>query len=179
MVQLSVSQDIQEKLYKEITKIYGDNIPEFTDLEKLEYLFFFIQEVLRCYPPVAVLPTRIATVDAEFEGFVIPKGTLVGVDIRTIHRNPLLWSEPDEFIPERHIQENKKGMPQFSFLPFSLGPRQCLGTQFSIMEQRLFLIRLLQRFKILPPENNKPRDLKVAYTFGISLDHYVKLVPRK
>jgi len=153
---LATYQDIQEKIYQEIVESIGDTaMPRLEDLEKLSYLDCFIQEVLRLHSPVQMLPTRFTTEDIKFEEYIIPKGVVVGLNINSIHRNRIHWGpEPEKFDPNRFLPENKKGRHNFAYLPFSLGSRQCLGNTFSLIEQKLFLARILQNFRVLPPRHS-------------------------
>uniref|UniRef100_A0A6B2L712 Cytochrome P450 n=1 Tax=Arcella intermedia TaxID=1963864 RepID=A0A6B2L712_9EUKA len=161
--ELAANQDVQERLYQDIQKRFGDGLPDFEAVfeegAKIPYLDWFLQENLRLHPPVTILPTRVAVSDIEYKGQVIPKGTQVGLGIETIHMNPEVWEDPRRFDPERFSPEKKKGRHKFAFLPFSLGPRQCIGTEFSEIEQRLFLIHFLKKFKVLPPETLPSKDL--------------------
>jgi len=135
LVELADKQDIQEKLYNEIIKAYGHNTPSFEQLhpKPVEYLDYFIQENLRLHPPAFILPTRLATTDVYYENTnqIIPKGAIVGMDVRSIHRNPDFWEEPEKFDPERFTPERKKGRHRYAYVPFSLGNRQCIGNEFS------------------------------------------------
>jgi cytochrome P450 len=181
LVELADKQDIQEKLFNEVTKHYANNIPSFEQLypKPIEYLECFIQENLRVHPPVTLLPTRVATTDVVYENQLIPQGSMVGIDIRSIHNHPDFWEEPEKFDPERFSPERRKGRHKFAFLPFSLGNRQCIGNEFSEIEQRLFLVTLLQRYKILPPKNHPPLDLTELISFGNRFPIYIRLEERK
>jgi len=147
---------IQDKVYEEIHNIIGENLPNEHDLQKLHYLDAFIQEVLRLHSPIPVLGTREAIEDVPYKNMVIPKGTRVGIYFHIVHTNPDQWEDPLTFNPDRFLPENRKGRNHFFHIPFSAGPRQCIGTSFSIVEQRLFLVRLLQKYKVVDPIHEKP-----------------------
>merc|ERR1711939_1289641 len=96
----------------------------------------------------------------------IPKGSKIGVNIYAIHHSPEFWTEPEKFDPDRFM---KPTVP-FAYLPFSLKTRACLGNQFSLVEQTVFLATLIQHFKVTlhsyqPPLNtsavNQVLELKV------------------
>jgi len=167
-------------LFNEITKHYGKNTPSFEQLypKPAEYLDYFIQENLRVHPPIAVISTRLATTDVVYENQLIPQGSLVGIDVRSIHKHPDFWEEPEKFDPERFSPERKKGRHKFAFLPFSVGNRQCIGNDFSEIEQRLFLVTLLQKYKVLPPKNHPQRDLTEASFLGYKFPVYIRLEER-
>jgi len=155
LYELSIHQDIQDKLYQEIVDVIGEKKEaDFEHMDKLPYLDMVISENLRVHPPATLLITRKATQDLKYKDKVIPKECLIGVDIHAIHHNPDVHKNPEEFIPERFTPENKKAMDRFAYLPFSLGPRQCIGNNFSLMEQHLFIIEFLQKFTVLPPKHH-------------------------
>lgn len=101
-------------------------------------------------PPAAALLPRVATEDTELSGAVIPKGTLISIDVHELHHNPRVWKDSDVFNPERFLEgcytEDLAGMGM-TWLPFNNGARQCLGMNFSMIEKHVFL-PLLRK---LPP----------------------------
>jgi len=147
--------DIQEKLFREIESKLGlEKVPTEEDLSQLTYLDCFINEVLRLHPPVTVLGTREAVEDVPYKDQIIPKGARVGILFQALHTNPEYWEDPDRFDPDRFLPEKKKGRNHFIHIPFSSGLRQCIGTSFSLVEQRLFLSRLLQKYRVIDPVKN-------------------------
>jgi len=171
--------DIQEKVYNEILSVIGpDKIPTYEDLDKLVYLDCFIQEVLRLHAPVPSLTSRIATEDLKYKDKVIPKGTRIGIFFHVIQTNPEFWEDPTKFDPDRFKPENKKGRNHFMYLPFSAGLRQCIGTQFSLVEQRLYLTRLIQKYKIVDPVNSPPFPMDGFVVLGHRCNVNVRLEQR-
>jgi cytochrome P450 len=162
-------QELQHKVYQEIKSVIGlENIPTQEDLEKLDYLNCFIQEVMRLYPPIATVTTKVAEKDVQYKNMIIPKGSRVGILFQLLHTNPEHWDDPLKFNPERFSPENRKGRNRFLHVPFSAGPRQCIGTQFSLTEQKLFLVRLLQKYQIVNPISVKPWPMHKLVGFGVS-----------
>jgi cytochrome P450 len=166
---LGVRPDIQQKAAAEVWNVLKGNKITGDDLSKLEYVNMVIKENMRIRPPVALIFTRVAAEDVEFEGYKIPKGTRIGLGIEAVHMNPKFWPNPKEFIPERFASEQKH-VP-FTYLPFSMQSRACLGKHFSLVEQVVFMATLLQRFTwtvhscdVDEPYSavlNKPKELKV------------------
>ena len=115
-----------------------------------------INETLRLF---VILPkvAREADKDMQIGGLFIPKGMVVEISIQGMHLDPALWGEDVfEFNPERFTNgtSNACTHPQ-AFLPFSTGPKFCIGTNFAIMELKVVLVTVLQRFQILVSPNYK------------------------
>jgi cytochrome P450 len=147
----------QEKLYQEIKNKFGtDRVPTIKELNELDYMDRFISEVLRLHSPVPILTSREATEDIRFNDQFIAKGTRVGILFHSLMTNPEYWEDPLKFSPKRFTAEKKKQRHHFLNIPFSAGPRQCLGTGFSLIEQKIFLVRLLQKYQVVDPVEHKP-----------------------
>jgi cytochrome P450 len=86
----------------------------------------------------------------------------IGVFSYTIHRDPKYWEKPNEYIPDRFNEENKLNRHRFGWIPFSIGPRQCIGNNLAFMEMKVIIIRLLQSFYFKPD----PHSLKPNIPFG-------------
>jgi len=171
---LRVYQDIQEKLYEEIkTNIGTEREPSETDIDKLVYLDAFIKEVLRTHTVVPVLRGRVATKDMKYKDMFIPKGTILGIHLQTLHTNPEYWEDPLKFNPDRFSEENRKGRQRFLHVPFGAGLRKCLGNTFSLKEQKLFLTRLLQKYRVVDPKQNKPFPIDDVVIIGRKYNFYV------
>jgi cytochrome P450 len=171
---------IQEKLYSEIIeKIGTERIPTEKEFNEMVYLNCFIQEVLRLHTPVPSLTSRIATEDIKYKDQLIPKGARVGLLFHHIHTHPLYWDDPQTFNPDRFLPEERKGRNHFMHVPFSTGPRQCIGTNFSLNEQRVFLIRLLQKYRLVRTDESKMWPMESM--IQINGDQYnipLKFIPR-
>lgn len=109
---------------------------------------------MRLYPPAwAILRRTIAT--DRIGPYTIPAGTLIFISPYAIHRHPGFWDDPEAFDPERFTPERSAGRPHFAYMPFSGGPRQCIGNTFAMTEAHLILATLAQRYRLrLDP----PRD---------------------
>ena len=143
--------EVEKKLHSELDTVLGGRVPEFEDVNKLEYTRAILDETMRLYPPVPIL-SRQATGDDVIRGKKIPKGSLILIIPWLIQRHKKFWDKPDHFIPERFLPGAKKP-EKFSYIPFSAGPRVCLGKSFGITESVLVIAILAQRFKLRMPEN--------------------------
>ncbi|CAO2824466.1 unnamed protein product [Amaranthus hypochondriacus] len=137
---------------------------EESDIPNLTYLQAIVKETLRLYPPSPLAGQREASEDCYIDGHLIPKGTRILVDIWKIHRDPRVWSRPNDFRPERFLVENTnidyKGVC-FEYIPFSLGRRACPGMTFGLQVVHLTLARLIQGFDIRA-EKSGPIDMSEA-----------------
>ena len=131
--------------------------PTYEDTTALPYTSAVIYEALRLFPP-ATLVVRTATCDVVLETrstgahwkkpLAVRRGTTIMVPIATMHRDPELWPDPHEFRPERFLQGIGPALRHpLAFLPFSAGPRNCIGQQFAMLEARVVLAILLQRLE--------------------------------
>ncbi|OXB06017.1 cytochrome P450 [Flavobacterium pectinovorum] len=143
---LGINPKIQQKVLDEITAIESqtENIVE--QLQKMTYTNAVLNEAMRLYPP-AWITDRGNVEDDNLAGYNIKKGTLIGVSFYELHRNPKYWENPDEFIPERFLGEQKKQSMQY-FYPFGAGPRMCIGAGFAIYEMCLTISNLVKRYNI-------------------------------
>lgn len=116
-----------------------------SDMNSFPYLTMCLKESMRLNPAVPTLSRRVDK-DTPIGDIVVPGGTIVSVPIIYVHRNPELWDKPLEYIPERFSQKNIKKIDPYAFIPFSAGSRNCAGQHFAMMELKVILVRLLQRF---------------------------------
>ncbi|KXN74927.1 cytochrome P450 [Conidiobolus coronatus NRRL 28638] len=170
MYHLAKNPNIQEKLRKEVfttLKIESNAsklaIPTIDQIKEMEYLELFIKEAMRINPPVAEI-SRVLNDNYIIPGdhVVLPKGLRVSVSIYGIHHDPKIYKNPEEFNPERFL--NGKYDTDV-YMPFGGGSRMCIGSNFSLIEQKVFLIMLLQKFKVdIKPENADFEKLRIRGT---------------
>jgi cytochrome P450 family 3 subfamily A len=134
---------IQEKVYEEIRQELGDDEVTHEKLSQLQYLDMVINETLRMYPPV-IRFDRVASEDYQLGNYHIPKGSLINVPVYPIHHDPNIWPEPEKFIPERFLPDEKAKRHPMSFLPFGDGPRNCIGMRFALLEAKLAIAKALR-----------------------------------
>lgn len=151
---LALHPDIQDKLHEEIDTELGKGSPSYDILNNLPYLDKFLNEVLRMYA-AATRINRHAKKDITVQGHFIPKGTDVTVPIAALHRDPEYWPDPEKFDPERFSEENKAKRPMYSFLPFGLGPRNCIGMRLALLEAKFAIISMVQNFRFSPCEKTE------------------------
>ncbi|XP_013196716.2 uncharacterized protein LOC106139766 [Amyelois transitella] len=163
--------NIQEKVYQEIQEVLGssDRHIDPTDLPKLKYLEAVIKETLRLYPPAPLIVRQVSDDVTLPTGLKLVPGVGIVIHIWAIHRNPKYWGpDADVFRPERFLEGPLKH--PCAFMPFSNGPRGCVGSQFAMMSVKTNLTHLVRRYRILPADNcNQDEELPV--TFDIFVKH--------
>jgi len=130
----------------------GGGVPSREQVDRLELTHAVLKETLRKWSVVPVI-TRWASEDDELLGKRVPRGTFVMLSIKEVHHG--YWQEPAAFRPERFLPGGEyERFPDdqrpFMFIPFSAGPRNCLGQYLSLMEARIVLARLAQAYTLTP-----------------------------
>nr|WDY85978.1 cytochrome P450 6HY4 [Pagiophloeus tsushimanus] len=159
LFELARNPDIQEKLRTDILTTlekHGGNIT-YDAVMEMEYLDKVIKEALRRYPVVSMLP-RICTKKYTLpdSNIVIEKGTRVHIPIIGIQMDPEYYPNPERFDPENFSPENKAKRPDFTWIPFGEGPRQCIGLRFGIMQSKVGIVSLLKDFRFTLDATMKP-----------------------
>ncbi|KAL7094226.1 hypothetical protein ACP275_11G089100 [Erythranthe tilingii] len=167
MAELLKYPNKMEKLQHEVRRVagYNDEITE-DDLQKLHYLKAVIKESIRLHSPAPLL-VRESTQDTKVTGYDVPAGTMVVVNTWSIGRDPLLWDNPEDFNPERFLDNNMdfKGV-HFEFIPFGAGRRGCPGIDYVTVLSELAIARLMHKFNFDLPDQPRKNDLDVSETAG-------------
>ncbi|KAF2899423.1 hypothetical protein ILUMI_06752 [Ignelater luminosus] len=146
---------IQETLHKEIEENCLDGIT-YETVVGMKYLDCVVSETLRRWTPGAVIDrfsVKPFTIEPENPGekpVHLEAGSFIWLPVIAIHRDPKYYPDPQKFNPDRFSDENKKNIKPFSYLPFGAGPRTCLGQRFALLEMKLLMIKILQKFEIVP-----------------------------
>ena len=149
LLSLATSPSVRHDLQDELDGVLGGRAPTPSDLDRLPLLAAVVSESLRLHPPAWMLERR-ASVGDIVGGCAVPAGSAVILGIYWTHRHPEFWPEPERFDPARWLATTASDRPRTAYLPFGAGPRQCIGGAFSLLEAKLVLATLLQRFDIDP-----------------------------
>lgn len=144
---LSEHPDVARRLREELAAVLGGRTPTMSDVPNLVYTRMVIEESLRLYPPAWVTVRKVDN-DDIIGGYHIPAGSTVVVSAYVLHRNPTFWPDPERFDPERFTPERVAERPRFAYIPFSAGPRQCIGNTFALVEAQLILATIAQRYHL-------------------------------
>jgi cytochrome P450 len=117
------------------------------DLDRLDYLGRVLDESLRLYSPVHAL-SRTANEDNEIGGYPVPHGCTVTVSMHATHRLPEHWPDPERFDPDRFLPEACAARSNYAYIPFAVGHRNCIGGALAILESKLILALIAQRYQL-------------------------------
>ncbi|XP_036143836.1 cytochrome P450 4C1 [Monomorium pharaonis] len=175
---LAEHKDVQDYVRKEVNAIMQENQGKLTmkSLQVLPYLERCIKEALRLYPSVYVI-SRLTSQEAQLKSHLLPPQTLVLLNIYSAHRDPNFWPNPDIFDPDRFLPENIRNRHPYSYIPFSAGPRNCIGQRFALLEMKAMIAPLIHNFYLEPIDYLK--DLKIYADFVLrpAHPHRIKFIP--
>lgn len=166
---LAKHPDVQERLYNELCEkceLHSD--PTYDQLASLQYMDQVLCESMRLYPPVVTFVSRHIERSTNLAGYQLPGGVNLMAPVWSLHRDPLVWSEPDVFNPDRFTSEGLQQRSAASsiaagdsiWLPFGLGPKSCLGQRFALVETKLALMKILLKYS-LRLSSTDSSDLKI------------------
>jgi cytochrome P450 len=157
---LSQHPEIEAQFHQELQTVLGGRAPTLEDLPHLTLTEQILKESMRLYPP-AWVTTRQASQDTTLGGERIPKNSIVIVNIWGVHHNPNFYPDPWGFHPERFTPDFEKSLPKSAYIPFGNGPRVCIGNAFAMMEAKIALAVLGQRFSLSlkPGHPVEPQDM--------------------
>uniref|UniRef100_UPI0037E7945B cytochrome P450 4T8 n=1 Tax=Semicossyphus pulcher TaxID=241346 RepID=UPI0037E7945B len=174
---LACHPEHQQMCRDEINEVLdGKETMEWEDLSKIPYTTMCIKESLRLYPPVPGISRKITKPMTFFDGRTLPAGTLVGTTVFGIHRNPTVWENPDEFDPLRFLPENVSKRSPHAFVPFSAGPRNCIGQAFAMNEMKVLTALMLKRYYLIEDPTRKPQIIPRLVLRSLN-GIYIKIKP--
>lgn len=155
---LALHPEIQERVFEEQRTLLGNDLttfPDYNALQQMKYLEMVIKESMRLYPPVPIIgreplePVKVGTC------MNVPPYVSLNIAIYTLHRNPDIYEDPEKFDPDRFTEEAASKRGPYDYIPFSAGPRNCIGQRFAMLEIKSTLSTLVRNFKIVATEKTK------------------------
>ena len=158
MYLMAFDQDAQARAREEAQSVLQGRAATGDDVANLPFIRQIIDEALRLYPPAGIISRTAKKKDTLCDREILP-GDTVMVPIYALHRNELLWDEPNSFKPERFA--GRKSVARYAYLPFGDGPRICIGASFALQEAVIILATLLSKFKFTPIEGRDPEPVMI------------------
>ncbi|XP_074029600.1 cytochrome P450 4C1 isoform X2 [Leptinotarsa decemlineata] len=159
---LGMYPDIQQKVYEEVIDILGpDRTVVASDLAELKYTERVIKENLRLFPIAAIFARSIEE-DIDIGDAILPAGSSVAFNTVHIHRNPEYWVDPLKFDPDRFSPEEVAKRHPCTYIPFSYGPRNCIGWKYAIANIKTIISTVIRRYRIFTEYKSiEEIDLKI------------------
>jgi cytochrome P450 len=158
---LAQHDDVREKLQAELETVLDGESVDFEHVPRLDYTDRVITEAMRLYPPAYIMFRR-ATEDAVIGGYNIPAGTVLTLPQFRIHHDERFYDDPETFDPDRWTDEMEADLPEYAYFPFGGGPRHCIGMRFAMLELKLVVATLAQRFDLELVSNPDPEFIPGA-----------------
>ncbi|KAK7579877.1 hypothetical protein V9T40_000506 [Parthenolecanium corni] len=169
---------IQKRIREEVDSVFGSSghFLNKNDLIELKYLECVFKEAIRLYPPVPVLFRTIKN-DLELGDYFIPAGADVGLHVHELHRSPKHYHNPDKFDPSNFFPEKLANRHPYAYIPFSAGPRNCIGQKFALLEEKLILAYIFRHYEL---ESLQPvADMTVALDTILRPEHGIQIKIKK
>uniref|UniRef100_UPI003B63730A cytochrome P450 4C1-like n=1 Tax=Odontomachus brunneus TaxID=486640 RepID=UPI003B63730A len=175
---LAEHKDIQNRVREEVNTVMKECEGKLTmtSLQNLSYLDRCLKEALRLYPSVYFI-TRVTAEDVRLHDYVIPSGTIIHLNIYGVHRDPNFWPNPNVFDPDRFLPEKIQNRHPYSYLPFSAGPRNCIGQRFAMLELKAMIAPIVRNFYLEPV--NYLKDVQMITDITLRPNHplNIRFVP--
>lgn len=177
MAELMRSPRVMKKVQEEVRRVVGEKSKlEVDDISQMTYLKCVMRETLRLHPPAPLLVPRETSASVEMGGFRVPEGTRVFVNAWAVQRDPKVWDEAEEFVPERFEKSSVDFRGQdFELIPFGLGRRGCPGVLFGVASVECLLANVLYWFDWKLPNGMKPEELDMSEVYGLTVNRKVPL----
>ncbi|XP_050022597.2 cytochrome P450 4V2-like [Dermacentor andersoni] len=145
---IALYPDVQVKIQKELDSVfkeYFDSDITLEGIKELKFLDCVLKECQRLYPSVPVVG-RAVNEKMKIGEYTIPENSDIDIVIYALHRDPTVFPDPEAFKPERFLRENAANRHPYAYIPFSAGPRNCIGQRYASMELKIIVATVLRRF---------------------------------
>ena len=181
MAELAMRPDLIKRAQDELDAVIRTpRIVEEADLPDLPFLTAVVKEAFRLHPPGVFLIPKESLEDTELQGYHIPKGTMVMVNLTGIHRDSAVYENPEKFDPDRFVARQEvnhmSGTDFFELMPFGAGRRMCPGNRMGDTMVRLMLANLLYLFDWSLPAGQSEVDMREHFGLAVILETSLKMV---
>ncbi|XP_029660937.1 cytochrome P450 4C1-like [Formica exsecta] len=170
----------QEKVHEELEEVFKDSKTPASvkELSQLKYLERIIKETLRIFPSVPII-TRKLVEDVKIGDYTLPKDATVMLEIALTHLNPEVWSDPNKFDPDRFLPDNSKHRNPYAYIPFSAGPRNCIGQRFALLEEKAILTAILRKWKVKSVKTTDTVQYGLTLIYRPCEEIFIHFTPKK
>jgi cytochrome P450 len=173
---LSQHPEVEQRVHDVVDLASYERIPGFEHLDELGYIRQVVEEVLRMYPPVWLF-TRKTLEDDTLAGYHVAAGTDIAISPYYIHRHAAFWENPNAFDPDRFAPEQEKKRNKYAYIPFSAGPRRCIGDFFAMVEAQIHFGLMTRHFTLEHVADN-PVELQPAVNLRTKHPIHMRIKPR-
>ncbi|XP_043270995.1 cytochrome P450 4g15 [Venturia canescens] len=174
--------EIQEKVIQELDQIFGDSDrpATFQDTLEMKYLERCLMETLRMYPPVPLIARQIQTDLKLASGdYTVPAGCSVVIATFKMHRQPHIYPNPDVFDPDNFLPEKTANRHYYAFVPFSAGPRSCVGRKYAMLKLKILLSTILRNYRVRSCVKESDFRLQADVILNRAEGFKIQLEPRR
>ncbi|KAF2887130.1 hypothetical protein ILUMI_19043, partial [Ignelater luminosus] len=174
LIMLAMFPEIQDEVYREILDVLGpDKSVEWTDLGKFMYLERVLKETMRLFPVSAGI-SRSVSEDIKLYDYILPAGSTVSIQSLQLHRDPEIWPDPLKFDPDRFLPQEITGRHPYSYIPFSAGPRNCVGHKYAMMAMKTLVAIVVRKCRLSTSYRNV-EDVKLQFDILLKPVHGYKI----
>ncbi|CRK90412.1 CLUMA_CG004149, isoform A [Clunio marinus] len=179
---MGIHQHIQDKVVDELDQIFGDSDRPctFQDTLEMKYLERCMMETLRMYPPVPLIARHVKEELKLASGdYVVPAGSTVIVATFKLHRLDSIYPNPEKFDPDNFLPERQANRHYYAFIPFSAGPRSCVGRKYAMLKLKVILSTVLRQFRVHSDLTEEQFRLQADIILKREEGFQIRLEPRK
>lgn len=172
MAELLRNPEKLERVRKELHQVLAkDEQLEESHISKLLYLQAVVKETFRLHPPIPMLVPHKSEVDVELCDYIVPKSAQILVNVWAMGRDSSIWTNPNEFTPERFLESDVDFKGQdFELIPFGAGRRICPGLPLASRTIHIVLASLLYNYDWKLKHGQKPEEMDISEKYGITLN---------
>ncbi|XP_037805681.1 cytochrome P450 4g15 [Lucilia sericata] len=179
---MGIHQHIQDRVIAELDEIFqgSDRSCTFQDTLEMKYLERCLMETLRMYPPVPLIARELQEdLKLVSNNYVIPKGATITVATIKLHRNPLVYENPNVFNPDNFLPERQANRHYYAFVPFSAGPRSCVGRKYAMLKLKILLSTILRNYRVYSDMTEEDFKLQADIILKREEGFRIRLQPRR
>ncbi|XP_035706536.1 cytochrome P450 4C1-like [Folsomia candida] len=177
---LALNPACQKKVHQELDEVFNGDRRDATakDIKELKYMEMCILETMRHFPPAPMFSRNLETDIVLDDGTLVPKGADVGIFVYEVHNDPAVFPHPEKFDPDRFLPAEVKKRHNYSYIPFSKGPRSCIGQKYAMLQMKSVLSHVLREFSVTTKMTRKDVNIIIGSIIEIDCSIFLTLSPR-